>query len=647
MNNNKSIINNKKSIINNFLQNTLNKFCANYNTNESILKNNNKFRFRFECFKYNNMLKHINLHNILNNSKYEAVLIEYRCFPHLEFLIRNAILKLGDKWSHTIICGNLNYDFIKKICSNISNNIKIIKTNYNNLTQNEYSLFLSSLNFWKLLYGEKILIYQEDSFIFKKNIDEFMDWDYIGAPWPKNTNDTPNCVGNGGISLRTKQIMIDVIKNISIQNTEINESTKIYMKQNNLTICPEDVYFSLNIQKKNLGKVADYEEAFKFSSESINNPNSFAGHNFWISDNNWIKRLQKNMKMYKYISNSNLNEYLFFLTKSTKLNLTKLKINAFDIDYLFYKNSNNINISDYKELSNHINNYGINGLIYHPKQLYNLYNNIFIFYFLDNIFILKDNKIYPLNEFINNFLYLKSFDSLIKLTIKNIYDNLLPSYSNLILLAFIGNINVGKNLIEKIINYKNIEKFNVSFCFNSKKVYEEFKDIINKNFVYYSIYFTKEYGTDIQPTLFMYNDICIKHNFKYIIKLHTKTIEKDYNELTNFLLKNNLSFLKKQLDNNNNNNCNCVGHKNYYLNMKNDQFNKKILLKYEHLIDNNKLFIRGTIFFTTHEIFSKVCNFIKNNNYKCFIFNNLYENNLINYDYSPTHYLERLFGIIK
>lgn len=632
-----------KNIINIFLENILNIFCNIYKIKNSDLKNNDKYKFRFECFKYNYMIKYIELPVIPKKSKYEAVLVEYRCFPHLEFLICNTILKLGSNWSHTIICGNLNYKFIKKICSTISDNIKIIKTDYDNLTQNDYSIFLTSLEFWNLLTGNKILLYQEDSFIFKQNIIEFLNWDYIGAPWPKNTNDTPNCVGNGGISLRTKQTMIDVIKKISIKDTLINDSTKIYMKQNNLTICPEDVYFSLNMQKFKIGKVADYEIAFKFSSESLNNPNSFAGHNFWISDKNWITRLQKNMKMYKYTSTSSLNDYLIFLKKPITLNLTKNKNNAFDIDYLFYKKSNNINIENNYELLNHFYNYGMNGLIYHPKQLYNLFSNIVIFYFLDTIFVLKNNKIYSLDYFINN-LYTKSFDYFIDLTIKNVYDTLLPSYSSLILLVFIGNIEIGNDLIEKIINYKKIENFNVSFCFNSKNVYNHFMNIIDNNFTYYSIYFTKEYGTDIQPTLFMYYDICKKHNFKYIIKLHTKSITDDYNNLTNFLLTNKVSFFKNLM---NENKCNCVGPNDYYSPLKEDIFNKKLLIKYENFVDTNKYFVKGTIFFTTHDIFVKVINFVKNNNYNSFIFNNLYENNSINLDFSPTHYLERLFGIIN
>jgi adenine-specific DNA-methyltransferase len=48
-----------------------------------------------------------------------------------------------------------------------------------------------------LLKGEKILIHQEDSIIFKNNIMDFINFDYIGAPWPKNQDDNFNNVGNG------------------------------------------------------------------------------------------------------------------------------------------------------------------------------------------------------------------------------------------------------------------------------------------------------------------------------------------------------------------------------------------------------------------------------------------------------------------
>jgi hypothetical protein len=173
------------------------------------------------------------------------------------------------------------------MCLNISSKIKIIKLNYDDLNQNTYNKLLTSIQFWNLLKGEKILIYQEDSCIFKYNITDFLKWDYIGAPWPKNQNDNSIGVGNGGFSLRTKKCMIDIINKISLENTEFNSSTINYIKNCNLDIVPEDIYFTLNMIKYNIGKVADWNTAFEFSSENIYNPESLGGHNFWLNNKNW------------------------------------------------------------------------------------------------------------------------------------------------------------------------------------------------------------------------------------------------------------------------------------------------------------------------------------------------------------------------
>ena len=265
---------------------------------------NPKEKFRIICNNNIQYIRNIILPEIKKQSKYEAVLIEYRCFPHLEFLIRNTIIKLGNEWSHTIVCGNLNYNFIKNMCLSISTNINIIKTDYDNLNQSTYSILLSTIDFWNLFESEKILLYQEDSCIFNSNINEFLKWDYVGAPWPKKQNDTINSVGNGGLSLRTRQIMIDVINFISINNIQINSSTVNYMNISKMTICPEDVYFSKTIQEYKLGLVADWNTAFNFSSESIYNSNSFGGHNFWLSDKLWDQRIYNQsiitFKLYNY-----------------------------------------------------------------------------------------------------------------------------------------------------------------------------------------------------------------------------------------------------------------------------------------------------------------------------------------------------------
>ena len=252
---------------------------------------NPKERFRVICEENIPYIRNLDLPTITKNNPLEAVLIEYRCFPHLEFLLRNAMIKLGDKWSHTVVCGNLNYDFMVQMCANISSEITVIKTDYDNLNQSTYSLLLASKPFWELFTGDQILLYQEDSCIFKSNVDDFLQWDYVGAPWPKHQNDSPNAVGNGGFSLRSRQCMLDVIDRVSIFDTNLASSTREYMQNAGMTICPEDVYFSKNMQDYGIGKVADWDSASAFSTESIYNGDSFGGHNFWLSDDKWKARV--------------------------------------------------------------------------------------------------------------------------------------------------------------------------------------------------------------------------------------------------------------------------------------------------------------------------------------------------------------------
>lgn len=387
-------------------------FMDSYDTTYDIVISNPKIEFRYFCYRYLDYMRNITLPPILLNQKYEAVLIEYRQFPHLEFLIRNMISKLGKDWSHTVVCGNLNYDYIKNICNSISPNIKVIKTDYDNLNQTTYSKFMASVEFWNMFVGEKILIYQEDSIIFKDNIKDFLCWDYIGAPWPKNQNDNINNVGNGGFSLRTKQCMLETINKISIENTVYNSSTLQYIKNSKMTLGPEDVYFSLNMIRYKLGKVADWESASLFSSESIFNKDSLGGHNFWINNKLWKEHLYDNVIAVTY----NMFDWIKYLDDNGDLIAANIKTkdkawehwtqtgknegrkaqyvsNNFNNTNVVYIISNNKGGGSVKYLDDIVNHYNNKEFIYinynHKLQNYN-YSSMSIL-FLQHLFFTDIN----------------------------------------------------------------------------------------------------------------------------------------------------------------------------------------------------------------------------------------------------------------
>ena len=623
-------------------------FCNKYSLTDlsqlKLLKQQNVWNFRYTCFKYNYFMKCIMLSNIQKHSMYEAVLIEFRTFPHIEFIIRNAIYKLGSEWSFTVICGNKNYDLVNYICESISPNIKIIKLNYNNMTQKEYSDYLTTTEFWNLLNGEKILIYQEDSIIFKHNINDFIEYDYIGAPFPKNTDDTPNGVGNGGLSFRSKCKMIEVIEKYPLSKFKPEHSTQQYMKFKGLTNAPEDVYFSNNMQTHSIGDVANWDAAYDFSSETVFNPNSFGGHQFWISNENWKKHLSRKFNFKQYTAKSDLNKYLKIAKLPLHFNNTLKIPNAFDIDLYFFCKVNNIEYTTDYEALQFLTKIGLYGFLYHPKQLLNLFNNIQLYKFLNNMFVFYNEQMFTVQDFANKYVYNSSFEFINELSLIKKYECLNNNYQ-ILLLVFIGNEEIGCDLINRIIKYKqkHQQDINVAFCINNNVNTKVLKKIIKKNFDFYAVYYSKEFGTDIIPTLLMYNNIMKKYNFKHIIKLHTKRVSHLYNDLTNFLLSKPLNeLLANKL-----NDCNCIGPEQCYLNLTSDKFNIKQKQLYRSKLNINFKFVAGTIFYCENIVMNKVLTFIKKNNYKLYLLNNLYENNAINYEFSPIHFIERLFGTIK
>jgi len=625
-----------------YKQNIIKNFCKTYNISKTELIGNDNNYFRYICFKYNDFMKNIELPQIPVNSIFETVLIEFREFPHLEFLIRNCIFKLREKWSYTIVCGNKNYEFITEICSRISSNINIIKVNVDNMLPTQYNKFLTSLSFWNMLHGEKILIYQEDSILFQSNIDMFLKYDYIGAPFPKYQNDTPNCVGNGGFSLRSKSVMIKILNTLSVKNTVFNSSTMKYMENQGLTFPPEDVYYSKNAQELAIGLVADYDIASLFSTETIFNENSLGGHKFWISNSNWKLKLKNVFNYTSYTYHSDIYSYLQYCKLNESYNKNDINKNAFDVDLFFCNYVNNLAMENNYDIIKYIQLIGMDGFIYHPKQITNIFPRIKIYTFLNEIFIMYKVNIYKANVFADQFLYNSGYDQLVKNFIKNRYYNLNKSIP-LLLIVFIGNEERGNDLINKILNYKKIQIFNVAFCFNlNSNIAEKMKTKIKDNFDFYAVYETKECGTDITPSLLMYEDIAKRDSFKHIIKLQTKSILTPYLDLTTYLLSMPLERLLLTPHKN----CNCIGHPEYYIKLDEDKFNNELKLRHLNDIQITYSFVGGTIFYSPSEVFDKTLQFMKKN-YKSYLLNNLYENNSINANNSPIHFLERVFGVIK
>jgi hypothetical protein len=147
-----------------------------------------------------------------------------------------------------------------------------------------YNTILKNTSFWKqesMSSTEKCLIIQDDGFLIREGVEDFIKYDYVGAPWadvPDNNylknNVNPEMVGNGGLSLRTKSKMIEVAEKYP------NEKNILFYK--NILFIPEDVFFCKCLSKDATVTLPSKEEAVKFASEEMCCMDSLGCHKIWV-----------------------------------------------------------------------------------------------------------------------------------------------------------------------------------------------------------------------------------------------------------------------------------------------------------------------------------------------------------------------------
>jgi hypothetical protein len=202
-------------------------------------------------FEYYSKLNIIINNNQNNNNV--AIIVEPRKHKYLLGVIKNVMTNLDESWNLHIFGSDNNEEYIK---NNILGNFKFTNLQINDLNNTSYSLLFQSLPFWENIAEENILIFQTDSFINNSKYKIPFEYGFIGATYNYgilNNNKYIDVICplgyeyslNGGFSFRHKSLMIECIKNISI-----NDIIK-YRQLNNLNIdvfinkyiLNEDVFF--------------------------------------------------------------------------------------------------------------------------------------------------------------------------------------------------------------------------------------------------------------------------------------------------------------------------------------------------------------------------------------------------------------------
>ena len=187
-----------------------------------------------------------------------AVIVDFRSLDHIIAIVHNVNHHIPSTWPIQMFHGKDNKHFI--INSTLAPLIasgKVFLTLMDEIfDRGRTDSLLTSPAFWKRVRGEKILFFQIDSAMCSNSphkITDFLQYDYIGAPWDLSffTFDKQYRVGNGGFSLRTRSKILELLALVPYD-------PKI----------PEDVWYAQNMHRVN-GSIPSIEIAKTFAVESM------------------------------------------------------------------------------------------------------------------------------------------------------------------------------------------------------------------------------------------------------------------------------------------------------------------------------------------------------------------------------------------
>ena len=285
----------------------------------------------------------------------------------------------------------------------------------------------------------------------------------------------------------------------------------------------------------------------------------------------------KNIISYEEIClNNNYNKfYTFYDSNRNNMYIEKDIINQ----QIIKDNMNNKGSMNNKDYINWVYNNFSSGIIINREQLKKIFPNIII---ENTLNIIYNNETYTLINFLNKYVYnnFNNFNNINLVLKNNLVDN------DLLILIHIGNIELGNNIINRLILKKN-NNFLYAFNFNNTLNKDDLNasySIISKNFINYIITTTNNYGNDIIPSLFLYNYITNieKINIKYILKIQTKKNKKFFDDNINTLITENIHYLINIL--NNNKQIDSIGTNKYLYKI--DSYNLNLI---EKVINNQNL----------------------------------------------------------
>jgi hypothetical protein len=203
--------------------------------------------------------------------RFSAIIIEPRPHDAFQLVLENFLTHLDNNWDIIIFHGNLNKEYLTNLIDfhfeKYKPRIKMIHLDINNLSISNYNKLMRCKKLYDYITTDVFLLFQLDTLIsdkYNNTVYDYIQYDYVGAPW----GDT---VGNGGLSLRRKTKMLEII-NTYTWLSEDDYEDKVFSN-----------YWAENFFPQLCIKVykPSASDAKLFSVETTFSPCSFGIHKVW------------------------------------------------------------------------------------------------------------------------------------------------------------------------------------------------------------------------------------------------------------------------------------------------------------------------------------------------------------------------------
>jgi hypothetical protein len=186
-----------------------------------------------------------------------AVLLETRPHFFAPKVIRNVMYFLGPRWNLHILCSEYSHGYLQEALRGWDVSIAKIPGVGICFPREDNRAMRLSPEFWMRFRESRLLIFETDSLLSGPNVEDFANFDFVGAPCRQLDE---NYIANGGLSLRNRQVMLDCLAHFTPE-----PGTR------------EDVFFTNAV--RDLGAtMPDLETATHFSVETVYNTHPVGVH---------------------------------------------------------------------------------------------------------------------------------------------------------------------------------------------------------------------------------------------------------------------------------------------------------------------------------------------------------------------------------